>query len=698
MTPRTKHKIVRYLSRYHLLNFGISLFLAILVYCLIDPASTAYTIEQTFEESTNDQTFVDFDNNGIDDKVKQWTDDGTGFRILQVRNSSGGFIDQWNFESKMELVRGWRVGYGNFDHNSFDEAYSIGQKDTNLYLSIMDPSISGVKEVEFIWLDSIVCLQGVQSVRIAGSTWTDVNKDGFDELILALNGNMKTVYPRRLYAIDIKNRIVLSRSPSAGSVIGPRVVDLDGDGSIEIVGSSSSFVNNEPDSLPFLHDHSSWFVVYDSALNVIRKPYEINGKYSKLTVFFNNAWSDKEMFGLEYHLGSVPKPPTLHRVNSDYSIEKIFEFPEDQSYGSITLRTLTKGSEARLVVISEKSGLFYFDEKLQLVKQVVLGFQPEVRALLHYGKDKSSTSLLVRNVLDNSYLCYDWHGKVIADIKSDQFPDWSRGFGYTNAYNGGSNYNKTKKNLYYFDLKRNHLYYLRVLLFIFLFVVSYMLIRLVRWNYGRQLAQVAKLENQMRRLELNAIKNQLDPHFTFNALNVLNFLADNHDTAGIKNFTEHFSKLLRRQLASSDKPRTQLSDELEFIEHYVALQKLRYEIVIDLHVRIDDQVDTGLLIPKMMIHTHVENAIKHGLLPKKGGDIYVRIQNIGENVVFEIENNGQARHSKTTNEYSSGRGLAILDQLFKLHKTLYDISINQEIIDLKGKEGEGIGTLIRITI
>jgi len=698
LTPKSKRWAVNTLSKYQLINFGISLLLAILVYWLIDFESTPYVVEQTFSELTNNQLFLDFDNNGTDDKVKTWTDNGTGFHIIQVRNASGGFIDQWNFEKLMELSGGWQIGFGNFDHNHFDEYYSFGQSGKNIYLSISDPSQTGVKEQKYIWLDSLICLQGVQSVRLGGSSWMDVNHDGFDELILGLMGQMKTIYPRRLYVVDIKNQRVLSRSAPAGSVIGARAIDLDGDGSFEIIGTSSSTVNNEPDSLPFLHDHSSWFVVYDSALNIVKEPYEVEGKYSRLRSIHATNWGDKEWYCLQSYQGSVAKAPVLLKVNSDYSVEPVFEFPDDLSYGAMTTVILTKGTEARLVVIAQNSGLFYFDKGCRLIKHVALGYQSNVRSSLRYGKEASLNTVSIRNMQDNSYQFYDWNGKVIAEIKSDEFQDWSTSFGWTTAYNGGSNYNRTKKNLYYFDLKRNHFYYFRVLVLLGFFVISYLIIRLIRWNYGRQLKHVSNLESQMRRLELNGIKNQLDPHFTFNALNVLNFLADAHDTEGIKTFTEHFSKLLRKQLESSDKPRTRLSDELEFLEHYVALQKLRYEIVIDLNVKIDDKVDVKMLIPKMMIHTHVENAIKHGLLPNKGGNIFVRIQNIGDAVVFEIENNGQARHAKESSDFSSGRGLSMLEQLFKLHKTLYNISISQEIIDLKSSEGEGIGTLIRITI
>ena len=205
----------------------------------------------------------------------------------------------------------------------------------------------------------------------------------------------------------------------------------------------------------------------------------------------------------------------------------------------------------------------------------------------------------------------------------------------------------------------------------------------------------------MRKLELSSIKAQLDPHFTFNALNVLNYLSSNGDQKGVEKFTHYFSKMLRKQLESSDKPAIKLSEELDFVMSYIEMQKLRFDTPINYYQDIDSQVDQNLLIPKMLIHTHVENAIKHGLLPKsEGGSIWVTAEQSGKGVRIIIRDNGMGRNTAKTvnNSDSHGKGLKILDQLIDLFYQLYQIRITQEFIDLKDPSGNSTGTEVKLTI
>lgn len=90
------------------------------------------------------------------------------------------------------------------------------------------------------------------------------------------------------------------------------------------------------------------------------------------------------------------------------------------------------------------------------------------------------------------------------------------------------------------------------------------IVNIIRWSQNRQLKIRENLKTQMRKLELVGIKNQLDPHFTFNASNVLNYLSRQNDTKGVESFTNHFSKLQRQQAELSDQYYTTLNDDPYF--------------------------------------------------------------------------------------------------------------------------------------
>ena len=112
----------------------------------------------------------------------------------------------------------------------------------------------------------------------------------------------------------------------------------------------------------------------------------------------------------------------------------------------------------------------------------------------------------------------------------------------------------------------------------------------------------------------------------------------------------------------------------------------------------------NLRIPKMMIHTHVENAIKHGLLPSgRGGIVRVIVRADKNSTQITIQDNGIGRSpliEKTSDSAhnNTGKGLVVLNQLYDLFYQLYKIKIRQDIVDLKDDEGKPVGTKITIFV
>ena len=102
----------------------------------------------------------------------------------------------------------------------------------------------------------------------------------------------------------------------------------------------------------------------------------------------------------------------------------------------------------------------------------------------------------------------------------------------------------------------------------------------------------------------------------------------------------------------------------------------------------------GLKIPKMIIQSPVENAVKHGLLPKSDkGLLTITVEMIEDRLVIEVEDNGVGRNRAAENgTQGTGRGLKIMDEFLKLYQSMQKIRIQWEILDLTDEAGNPSGT------
>lgn len=114
---------------------------------------------------------------------------------------------------------------------------------------------------------------------------------------------------------------------------------------------------------------------------------------------------------------------------------------------------------------------------------------------------------------------------------------------------------------------------------------------------------------------------------------------------------------------------------------------------------IQKELNENIIIPKMVVHIFVENAIKHGIRHlDSGGIIKIEVSQKSGSYNINIEDNGIGREkAKELSSFSTGKGLKIIDEILELYYKLYRINISHEIIDLRDN-GKPSGTLIKIKI
>ncbi len=147
-------------------------------------------------------------------------------------------------------------------------------------------------------------------------------------------------------------------------------------------------------------------------------------------------------------------------------------------------------------------------------------------------------------------------------------------------------------------------------------------------------------EKQRQDLEYRMLQNQINPHFLYNTLNSIKWMATIQNATGIAEMTTSLSRLLR-SIAKDPRRLVALRDELSLLDDYFLIQKYRYGSHITMEQHLEDEEILSCLIPRFTLQPLLENAIFHGIEPKGQGHIIIRIEREGiREVAITIEDNG----------------------------------------------------------
>jgi len=212
-------------------------------------------------------------------------------------------------------------------------------------------------------------------------------------------------------------------------------------------------------------------------------------------------------------------------------------------------------------------------------------------------------------------------------------------------------------------------------------------------------------ELQQAESELKAIRAQMNPHFIFNALNTIQSYIYLKDNQNASNYLGKFSRLTRMILDMSNNETVSLKDELEALNLYLQLERMRFEEVLTFNIAIADALDTeSIKLPAMLIQPYIENAIKHGLLHKKDNrELHCSFELRGNNLVVSIDDNGIGRQrSMEMNATKGGDHKSFATQAnakrFTLLNKNSDDNIGVVYTDKTNADGQPAGTLVVLTI
>lgn len=184
--------------------------------------------------------------------------------------------------------------------------------------------------------------------------------------------------------------------------------------------------------------------------------------------------------------------------------------------------------------------------------------------------------------------------------------------------------------------------------------------------------QMEKLKRQNLQAEMDYLRYQINPHFFMNTLNNIHALID-IDTEYAKSAVIELSKMMRYVLYESGSETISLKKDIQFIENYIELMRIRYDSSIDICLDYPATIPNKVAIPPLLLIVFVENAFKHGVSYNHASFIHIRIGYRDDAVTAVISN---SRHEKSR-PGTTGIGLEnVKKRLALIYQDNYTLSID----------------------
>jgi len=226
------------------------------------------------------------------------------------------------------------------------------------------------------------------------------------------------------------------------------------------------------------------------------------------------------------------------------------------------------------------------------------------------------------------------------------------------------------------------------------------------------------LKHQATELEMQVLRAQMNPHFIFNSLNSINRFILKKQSSEATEYLTKFSRLIRMILNSSANTSVSLAEDLEALQLYLELERLRCEEKFSFKIKFDPDLDIDFLqVPPMLLQPFVENAIWHGLMnlpdrqaglptdqagKESEGHLSINIQQENSTLICIITDDGIGRKKAAELKNKSGKhksmGMKITESRIAMMQKMNSDGKSIEIKDLVCPDGSAAGTEVVLKI
>ncbi|MCK4667422.1 histidine kinase, partial [Candidatus Dependentiae bacterium] len=568
---------------------------------------------------------------------------------IKIINHLGGLNGQWNFKGKFPegKIKPENIFCGDFNNNGLKEIYFLSQYGLDsVCLNILETLADSTTFRKQKFITRINKVDTIVNYHTSLNLLQDINNDSYKEIIFCIKAGF-SLQPRAVFVYDIYNDILIESSPN-GIIKGEiKIADLNNDKYPELICSTYSR-GNIHDSLGIPYsDYNAWLIIYDNKLNYFFEPVGFKGYPGGVKCeLINNTKTGLQLYVL---FSCCDKRGLINKI-ALLSTEgkKIIENDISHIFKDGAFLFKTKHNEKEeLFIINNNGKIYSINNKLELslykdLKSSILAniFQIDL------NNDTEKEFIFVGNNRKNITITQgDFDYPVLINVPPDNI--YSSFFNISLKKNGDNDpelFIQNGANCYLISYYENPLFYFKYLFYLGIYITLLAFILIIQKIQQVRQKKQKEIENKISKLQFISIKGQIDPHFTFNALNSISSLIYKEEKETAYKFISKFSALIRATVENSDKIDRTINEELEFVSNYLELQKFRFKDKFDYEISIASDVETNILIPQMVIQNFVENAIKHGLkYREKDGMLKINLENDQKKLLITIEDNGIGR-------------------------------------------------------
>ncbi len=666
--------------RFSIIPFLVALFLSVLVLSLLPLRWNKYWINaegKFLHEGAKEINFIDLDGDGLDEMLFCAYKEGLYTKeqncdccTLKKKKSKGDFfsLEQYN---NISFNLGPNSSFtANVDKDSEDEFFIFHTKGDSLLLSTFDfdkKSLQMEKKAYFV--DTFLTIKHKKNITIKKLLVDSLNDANSKELFFTIQNGFP-IYPRRIYRFN-KSEGLVSASPSVA--FGPTInIKYSDAGKVYFTGSCRLSGNINPNvNIPY-PDTMGYAYLLNAKLDFVFPPQALISYPGSV----DNTIRWKNLISVYAEAGDDSIIVDVRNLKGEILRSKRF-----YGHGVHILNHDTAS-----LVIAHYSGLSVINKDLERVHD--FGYEGltmwniQMTDLNGNGKDE----LIYRNgvngrveVMSDDYK----HRTIIDDLSvSNDFFMWFANINET----GKQIVLKEGSYIYFYNYQENKWYSFLIPIGILVFLLLWLLSIVVFKEAKRGLENRFAGEDNMLKLQLKTIKNQVDPHFSLNALSSIDYMFRNNEVQRASSYLISLSSLLRHSMQNTNVFAISLKDELSFCRQYCHLEGLRHD---NFRFQEDEslKVISAIEVPKFLIFTFVENAIKHGLRPsaKEIRSLSLFFTEESQDYKIHIEDNGVGlQGGKQTS--GTGKGLIILEEMLELYEQIKGIKIKTHLVD-QGSNG-----------
>lgn len=663
---------------------------AVIIAYLMPPLGSRYKLDiKLSKNNLLQEIHADLNSDTITESISLGK--GLPFYYISVRDNNMRMYNEWSLQDSINpRISG--IFTGNYDRDRYKEICIFTHKKDSLFLNMYEMLDPRGTRLDRIYIDRIGYLNDEVSSFVYPIGFYDEDGDGSEELYFSVTSSFK-LGPRKIYLFDIRSR-KLSEGPLTSIIpTVPEMTDADNDWHPEIFGFTSASGNYTSDS-PY-SDSSSWFMVFNEHLDFKFPPVEFKGfANSLLTDAFNGGYAllhwkggaDTSVMSSRIMIFAGDGKLIRYRLTSDlglnwYQGQSVFRHP-------VSDRLFIFGNK-----IIELNGL------LETVNSIKSPFNSRYYEYeIDIDNDKK-TEIILYSEEEEKIVVYNEDLQVLVTQESRApSPNWQVSHSFTDNQEH-TLFIKAGKTRLFIKMTPNKYFYLGYLTYPALYVFFFLFILLIRKVNTLQIVHREHLKHRLVTLQLQGIKSQMDPHFTFNTLNSVASLVYMKDSQKAYDYMNKFTHLLRRSINDAERIYRHLGEEIDFVTTYLDLEKLRFEDKFNYEIKIGKGINLREDVPKLVLHTFAENAVKHGITSRQeGGFLLIMIERENDYLRLTIEDNGVGRALTAGINDSTGKGLKLTGEFYDILNEINKKPIRHIVTDLYDRSGAPAGTRVEVWV